>query len=134
MNCTPITEKKTLKALTFIYTSAPNSQIYGRGGARGHSHEFLGGPLPSSLYTPVFATLLSTSQVSKSCPLHNRKETPKPKEKHQTITTQWEAPATPPNTKGSQSLKYPGPRQHWGGGGRLPGGQKSKIINSSIQG
>ena len=66
-------KKKPPRTLTFIYTSTPNGQIYGLG-AGVHNHEFLGGSLPSSLHTPVFQMLLSTSQESKSSLLHKRKK------------------------------------------------------------
>lgn len=75
-------KKKTPRALTSIYTSTPNGQIYGLG-AGVHNHEFLGGSLPSSLHTPVFQMLLSTSQESKSSLLHKRKERRKPKTKRE---------------------------------------------------
>lgn len=57
-------------------------QSYGLG-AGVHTHEFLGDSLPSSLRTPVFQMLLSTSQESKSSLLHKRKERRKPKTKRE---------------------------------------------------
>lgn len=49
-------------------------------GARVQSHELLSRPLPSSLHTLVFTVLLSTA-VSKSSPLHKEKKEENPQTK-----------------------------------------------------
>jgi len=78
--------REKLRAITFIHTQHSQWLDLWALGAKVHNHEFLGGPLPSSLCTPVFK--FSFQQAKSPSPVHSTKEKKKkmtkPKGKNQT--------------------------------------------------